>query len=143
MIYMKIYDAEKQIVGRMATTIAKEILSGEKIIVVNCEKAVFSGKPKMKIEFYRQRINRGNPLHGPYFPKQPDGIFRRVIRGMIPWHKSGGRNAYKNLHVYVGIPEEFKGKKFEKIKYADSEKLKSKTIIIGKISEAIGAKKRW
>jgi large subunit ribosomal protein L13 len=140
---MKIYDAENQIVGRLATVIAKELLKGEKVVVVNAEKAVLSGDPKFKKEFYLQRIQRGDPKHGPFFPRQPDGIFRRAVRGMLPWHKPKGREAFKRLKVYIGVPEEFKNKKFEKVADADASKLKCKYITLGELSLEIGGKKRW
>jgi large subunit ribosomal protein L13 len=140
---MKIYDAENQIVGRLATAIAKDLLKGENVVVVNAEKAVLSGSPRFKKEFYLQRIQRGSPKHGPFFPKQPDGIFRRAVRGMLPWDKPKGREAFKRLKVYVGVPEEFKNKKFEKIANADANKLKCKYITLGELSLEIGGKKRW
>jgi large subunit ribosomal protein L13 len=140
---MKIYDAENQIVGRLATVIAKELLKGEKVVVVNAEKAVLSGDPKFKKEFYLQRIQRGDPKHGPFFPRQPDGIFRRAVRGMLPWHKPKGREAFKRLKVYIGVPEEFKNKKFEKVADADASKLKCKYITLGELSLEIDGKKRW
>ncbi len=140
---MKIYDAEDQIVGRLATAIAKDLLKGENVVVVNAEKAVLSGSPKFKKEFYLQRIQRGSPKHGPFFPKQADGIFRRAVRGMLPWHKPKGREAFKRLKVYVGVPEEFKNKKFEKVASADAKRLKCKYITLGELSLEIGGKKRW
>ncbi len=140
---MIIYDAENQILGRLATVIAKQLLEGEKVIVVNCEKAVLSGDPKSKIDFYFQRIKRGDVKHGPFFPKYPDGIFRRAVRGMLPWKKPKGRKAFKNLKVFISIPDEFKNKKFEKVKDADASKLKTKYITIEQLSLALGAKKKW
>ena len=140
---MKIYDAENQILGRLATAIAKQLIAGEKIFVVNSEKSVLSGNPISKTKFYMERIHRGDPIHGPFFPKHPDEIFRRTVRGMLPWDKSKGRDAFKNLKVFISVPEELKGKTFEKIELADSAKLKTKYITLGEISIAIGAKKRW
>lgn len=140
---MKFYDAENQILGRMASVIAKELLNGEKISVVNCEKAVLSGGATHKKAFYMQRVKRGDPSKGPFFPRQPDLIFRRTVRGMLPWDKSRGRNAYKNLKVFAGVPEEMKNKTFEKVKVADAEKLRVKHMTLGEIAEHIGAKKRW
>lgn len=140
---MKFYDAENQIVGRMASVVAKQLLEGEKVVIVNCEKAVLAGKPRTTNAHYDQRIKRGNPLHGPYFPRGPDGIVRRAIRGMLPWDKSRGRTAYRNLDVFVGVPEEVQGKKFEKIEVADSAKLRTKSTTVGNVSTSIGAKKRW
>lgn len=139
---MKVYDAENQILGRLATVIAKELLSGERVVVVNSEKAVLSGNDKFKKQFYLQRIQRGDVKHGPFFPKQPDRIFRRAVRGMLPWHKPKGREAFRRLKVYLGVPEELKGKKFEKVEGADVGKLRCKYISLGELSVDIGGKKR-
>lgn len=140
---MKIYDAENQILGRMASIIAKELLKGEKIVIVNCEKAVLAGNAKWKKEFYAHRFERGDPIHGPFFPRQPEGIFRRTVRGMLPWDRTRGRNAYRNLKVFVGMPEELKNAAKEKLKVADAEKLTTKYTTLGEIAGMIGAKKRW
>ncbi|MBI2084541.1 MAG: 50S ribosomal protein L13 [Candidatus Aenigmarchaeota archaeon] len=140
---MKVYDAENQIVGRMSSRIAKELLKGEQVIVVNAEKAVMSGRPKQKISHYDERVKRGDPFHGPFFPKYPNEIFRRVVRGMLPWHQARGRNAFKNLKVYISVPEEFKENPREKIQAADASKLRTTYITLGDLSTNIGAKKRW
>lgn len=140
---MKVYDAENQILGRMASVIAKQLLEGEKIIVVNCEKSVLAGDSKTKIDHYAQKYERGDPIHGPFFPKQPERIFRRTVRGMLPWDKPRGRNAYRNLKVFVGIPEEMKSAALEKTKVADVEKLRGRYTTLGQISQMMGAKKRW
>ena len=140
---MIIYDAENQILGRICTRIAKDLLNGEKVFVVNCEKAVISGNPKYIQKKYLEKIWRGDVKHGPFFPKTPDGIFRRTVRGMLPWHKAKGRKAYKNLKVFIGLPEEFKNKELKKVNEADASKLKTKFMTLEEISLAIGAKKRW
>ncbi|MEM5879151.1 MAG: 50S ribosomal protein L13 [Candidatus Aenigmatarchaeota archaeon] len=140
---MIVYDAENQILGRICTKIAKDLLNGEKVFVVNCEKAVVSGNPQYIQKRYLEKIWRGDVKHGPFFPKTPDGIFRRTVRGMLPWHKAKGRKAYKNLKVFIGLPEEFKNKELKKVKEADASKLKTKFMSLEEISLAIGAKKRW
>lgn len=140
---MIIYDAENQILGRLCSRIAKDLLNGEKVFVVNCEKAIVSGNPKYIQKRYLEKIWRGDVKHGPFFPKTPDGIFRRTVRGMLPWHKAKGRKAYKNLKVFIGLPEEFKNKELKKVKEADASKLKTKFMTLEEISLAIGAKKRW
>lgn len=140
---MKIYNAENQILGRLSTVIAKQLLNNEKVVVVNCEKAVLSGKPQYKEKFYLQRIQRGDVKHGPFFPKTPDGIFRRAVRGMLPMKKPKGRKAFKNLKVFIGLPQEFKDKNFEKVEEADAGKLKTNYITLEELSLSLGAKKRW
>ena len=136
----KIYDAENQILGRLSSVVAKDLLKGENIFVVNAEKAVLSGNPKKKIESYFAKIHRGDPIHGPFFPKQSNEIFRRTVRGMLPWDKTRGRDAYRRLKVFAGVPEEFKNKNFEKVKNANAEKLKTRFMTLGEISKAVGGK---
>lgn len=140
---MKVYDAENQILGRMASVIAKELLKGESIVVVNCEKSVLTGNPQTKKEHYAHKFERGDPIHGPFFPRQPDGIFRRTVRGMLPWDKSRGREAYRNLRVHIGVPEDVKAAEKMKVKAADADRLKVKYSTLGTIAVQIGAKKKW
>ena len=140
---MKIYDASGQILGRIATRIAKDLLKGETVHVINCEKAVIAGNPDYTKKIYLERTQRGDPHHGPFFPKTPKGIVRRTIRGMIPYKKPLGRKAFKRLKVWIGIPEELKGKEYIKLKDADVSKLRTKHITIGDLSVYLGAKKRW
>jgi len=140
---MKVYDATNQIVGRLASRVAKDLLNGEKVVIVNAEKAVLSGSKEKKLNEFRERLARGGPLKGPFYSKYPDAILRRAIRGMLPWHKQKGRKAFKLLKVYIGEPEEFK--KLEKIKLedADASKLRVKYITLEEVSILLGVKKRW
>ena len=140
---MKVYDASNKIAGRLATRVAKDLLNGEDVVIVNAEKAVLSGEKEKKYREYKQKVDRGDPIKGPFYPKYPDAMLRRIVRGMLPWHKAKGRSAFKRLRVYIGEPEEFK--KIEKIslKDADASKLKIKYITLGDLSILLGAKKRW
>jgi len=140
---MLIYNAEDQILGRLCSVVSKNLLRGESIFVVNCEKAALAGNPKYTEQTYLKKIKKGSALHGPHFPKRPDDIFRRTVRGMLPWDRTTGRKAYKNLRVFIGIPEELKGKEFTQVKEANVSKLKTKYITLGDLSIAVGAKKRW
>jgi large subunit ribosomal protein L13 len=140
---MKIYDATNQIAGRLASYVAKELLNGEQVVIVNAEKAVLSGNPKMKFREFKQKIDRGDPKKGPFYPRYPDLMLRRIVRGMLPWHKDKGRKAYRRLKVYIGEPEEFKNKEKIRIEEADTSKLKCKYITLGDLSVMLGAEKRW
>lgn len=143
---MKIYDAENQVLGRLCSIIAKKLLSGEEVTIVNAEKAVISGKPETIVKKYFEKIKRGDVYHGPFFPKYPDQIIRRTVRGMLPWDRAKGRKAFKKLKVFIGVPEELKNKSKEKIKEADASKLRTrliKFITLEELSLALGAKKRW
>jgi large subunit ribosomal protein L13 len=140
---MKIYDATNQIAGRLASYVAKDLLNGEQVVIVNAEKAVLSGNPKMKFREFKQKRDRGDPKKGPFYPRYPDLILRRIVRGMLPWHKDKVRKAYRRLKVYIGEPEEFKNKEKIRIEEADVSKLKCKYITLGDLSVMLGAEKRW
>ncbi len=140
---MKIYDAENQVLGRLCSKIAKDLLGGEKVIVVNCEKTVISGNPKMIQKAYMEKRSRGDVFHGPFFPKYPDGIFRRTVRGMLPWDRTSGRKAFRNLRVFIGLPEELKGRKIEKMEDFDASDIPAKSITLSDLSVSIGADKKW
>jgi large subunit ribosomal protein L13 len=140
---MKVYDATGQILGRMSGFIAKELLKGETINIINCEKAVISGRPKFTEGHYMHRRQRGDPIHGPFFPRTPDRIVRRTIRGMLPFRRTKGRKAFRRLKVYIGIPDELKNEKFISVKEFDVNKLKCKHITIGDLSVSLGHEKRW
>ncbi|HLC59421.1 MAG TPA: 50S ribosomal protein L13 [archaeon] len=140
---MKIYNAENQVLGRICSVIAKDLLKGEAVVVVNCEKSVVSGTPKATKVQYLAKKERGDVFHGPFFPRYPDGIFRRTVRGMLPFDMKRGRIAYKNLTVHVGLPEELKNRKMIKVEKFDSNKLPTKFVSLSDLSVSMGAHKRW
>ncbi len=116
-------DAKNLLLGRLASFVAKQVLLGENVNVVNCELAMISGKKKNILDRYKQKVQRGDPHHGPFFPRIPRDLVRRTIRGMLPWRQSRGREAYKRLRCFVGMPERFKNEKFEEIKKAGVTKI--------------------
>lgn len=135
-------NAADKVVGRLASKVAKELLKGENVIIVNAEQSVLSGNPEHIIETYTQKRERGDPYHGPFYPKEPDQILKRIIRGMLPYKKTKGRDAYKNLRVFISLPDKYKDKDFTGLKGAENE-LKCKTITLGQLAQKLGAKKTW
>jgi large subunit ribosomal protein L13 len=136
-----IIDATNLILGRLASFAAKKALLGEDIKIVNCEKAIISGNKKYLLEKYKLKFDKGVPLKGPYFPRMPDRIVRRTVRGMLPYKKQRGRDAYKKIMCYMGIPEELSKENPVTLKEADASKLPTmKFITVGRISKHLGAK---
>jgi len=133
-----IINADGLILGRMASIIAKRLLSGEKIIVVNAEKAVISGKKNTVVGEVRKFLEIGHPGKGPHHPRRPDEIVRRTIRGMLPRRKPKGQQAYKRLRVYIGVPEELKEKEFETIPEVNASKLRCPYIRVSDLAREIG-----
>jgi len=133
-----IIDAKGLILGRMASIIAKRLLQGESVVVLNAEKAAISGKRLQIVQEAKTFLEVGHPKKGPYHPRRPDRIVRRTVRGMLPWRKPKGRQAYKRLKVYLGAPKEFDGKEIQTILDASAEKLKSPYITVGELAKEIG-----
>jgi len=120
---MKVIDASYLIIGRLASFVAKAALLGEKIIIVNCENAAVSGNKESIISKYKMRRSIGGPKTGPFFPRQPDRIVRRTIRGMLPYKQEKGKKAFKNVMCYIGVPEKYKNEKLISLNKADVSKL--------------------
>ena len=132
-----IIDANGATLGRLSTNAAKRLLKGEEIAVINSEKAIISGKKFAIKKRYQEKREVGTYRKGPFFPRMPDQIVKRTIRGMIPYQTPHGRAAFKRLKCYMGIPKEFEGKKIEKIK--EAEKKPVDFITIEELSKSLGA----
>ncbi|MEM4263621.1 MAG: 50S ribosomal protein L13 [Candidatus Woesearchaeota archaeon] len=135
-------DAENAIIGRLGAHVAKRALLGDTVKVLNCEKAIISGRKESNVEKYHHAMKeRGRPAKGPYYSRMPDRFVRRVIRGMLPHKKVRGRDAYSRIMCYIGIPEEFKNQKLIKIAEADISKLKAiNRATVGEVCKALRQK---
>ena len=134
---LKIYDADGATLGRLSTVAAKNLLQGDEIAVINSEKAIISGKKSMIKNRYKQKREVGTYRKGPFFPRTPERIVKRTIRGMIPYQTPHGRAAFKRLKCYIGVPDEFKDQKIEKLKEADKQPIDF--ITIKELSNSLGA----
>lgn len=105
-----IINAQNLILGRLASFAAKQALLGKKIDIVNCGNAVIIGKKKEIIKKYKQRIEKGTPKKGLFFPRTPEKFVKRAIRGMLPYKKERGKNALKNIKCHEDIPHNLKEK---------------------------------
>ena len=133
-----VIDATGLILGRMASVVAKRLLMGERIVIINAEKAVISGKRKMVVRRYKERLQIGHYRKGPYWPRRPDRIVWRTIRGMLPRYKEKGKRALKRLKVFIGVPEELEGVEAQTIPEASAAKLKCHYITVGELAREIG-----
>lgn len=138
-----IIDGEGHVLGRLASVISKKLLEGEEIIILNAEKIMITGSKDWIYAKYKQRVDRAsisNPRDlGPKYPRRPDYIFRRTVRGMLPYKKSKGRSAYKGLKTFVGVPREFKEVETSNVPQAQYKNIK-KGIALGEVSKLLGAK---
>ncbi|MFC7165640.1 50S ribosomal protein L13 [Halospeciosus flavus] len=135
-----VVDARDCILGRVASQVAQRALDGETVAVVNAEQAVITGSEKDVVGKFEKRTELGSD-RGPYYPKRPDRIFKRSIRGMLPYKKDRGREAFENVRVYLGNPYEEDG---EVLEGTSLDRLSNiKFVTLGEISEKLGANKTW
>ena len=99
---MKIIDGKGVVMGRLASFVAKALLRGDEIKVINCNRVIISGNKKnIEKEFLKERMKVGSGQKGPKHSRISEKIVKRAIRGMLPNHRTGrGRIAWKNLKCY-------------------------------------------
>ena len=135
-----VVDARDCILGRVASQVAQKAMDGQTVAVVNAEDAVITGSEDDVVSKFRKRVNLGSDS-GPYYPKRPDMIFKRSIRGMLPYKKDRGREAFENVRVYVGNPFD------EDADVLDDTSLDRLSNIrfvqLGEVSENLGANVTW
>jgi large subunit ribosomal protein L13 len=133
-----VVNAEGLILGRMSSKVAKRLLNGEEVVIINAEKAVLSGKKKSKIAEAHEFLEVGAPKRGPFHYRRPDRIVLKTVRGMLPMKQPKGKKALANLKVFMGIPEELKKQKTETLSDAQASKLKGPQFTLAELAKAIG-----
>lgn len=81
----------------------------------------------------------GSVRKGPNFPKEADRIFRRTVRGMLPMKNTRGKEAYKRLRVFIGIPKDFRDKDVETLEKYQNKHV-ANVITLYEISRELGSK---
>jgi large subunit ribosomal protein L13 len=110
-------DAKGLIVGRLATIVARRLRGkhlpiftphvdcGDNVIIVNAEKAVFTGKKREKKIYYRHTGHIGGikerTAKSIFEGKFPQRIVEKAVERMLP-HGPLGRRQLGNLRVYAG-----------------------------------------
>lgn len=138
-----VVDATNCIAGRMCSHVSKLLLLGNRVAIVNAEKAMLSGKRYKTIEQYKEHLEINsvtNPIHGPFHPRRPDTMLSKMVRGMVPKRKPSGMTAFGRLRVYIGVPEEMKNTKMESFSDSKITKPESYYISIGEIANELGWK---
>ncbi|KAK9757173.1 hypothetical protein RND81_01G145500 [Saponaria officinalis] len=139
-----VVDARHHMLGRLASIVAKELLTGQRVVVVRCEEIALSGglvRQKMKyLRFLRKRMNT-KPSHGPIHFRAPSKIFWRTVRGMIPHKTKRGAAALARLKVYEGIPPPYD--KIKRMVVPDALKVLRlqkghKYCLLGRLSKEVG-----
>jgi large subunit ribosomal protein L13 len=136
-------DATGCIAGRMCSHVSKLLLKGNRVTIVNSEKAMLSGNRYKTIDLYKEFLEINsvtNPIHGPFHPRRPDTMLTKMVRGMVPKTKTSGIEAFKRLRVYIGIPDQFMNKKAESFEDSKITRPPAKYISVGDVAKQIGWK---
>ena len=115
-------DGENMIYGRLSTFVAKSLLNGEDVVIINAHKVVVTGSRDFVLKKFRERRDIGSVRKGPYYPRTPSQILRRSIGDMIPKKKTTGKEALERCKVFTKRPSSLKDVKFESIKEAMNTK---------------------
>lgn len=134
MIEKIVIDAANAPLGRVASFAAKKALLGNSVFIVNCNESVISGRKRNVIDEYKiARIRGGSSLKGPNFPKNPERIMKRTVRGMLSYKEGRGREAFKRILCYNGLPAELMDAK----KINLQKEFKVKTLTLKDLSKEI------
>ena len=110
-----VIDAENQVVGRLASQVAAilrgkhkpyftpHVDCGDYVIIVNADKARFSGKKETDKLYYRYSGYPGGlktRTAKEMRQRRPDYIMRHAVKGMLPKGPLG-RRMFKKLKVYA------------------------------------------
>jgi large subunit ribosomal protein L13 len=131
-------NADGLIVGRMSSNIAKLLLNGEYVTILNAEKAVYSGKKKSKVAEAHVFLEVGAPERGPFHYRRPDRMLKKTVRGMLPCRQPKGKIALKRLKIFMGVPLEFKDQQTIQFEDALSSRLKGPSFTLGELAKEIG-----
>ena len=124
-------DAEGQILGRVASQIAKIIRGkhkpsytphvdcGDHVVVINAEKVKMTGKKfSDRVIFTHSGYNGGQRETTPnmMLRKHPERLIEYAVRGMLPKNRIGSE-LFRSLHVYVGAQHDHEAQKPQPITF--------------------------
>uniref|UniRef100_A0A7S3CSZ5 60S ribosomal protein L13a n=1 Tax=Strombidium rassoulzadegani TaxID=1082188 RepID=A0A7S3CSZ5_9SPIT len=109
-----VIDGRGHLVGRLASKVAKELLRGQRVVVVRCEQLVLSGslfRNNITYHEFLRKSNNTNPRRNFKHFRSPSRMFWRSLRGMLPHKSPKGKAALQRLKVFEGIPFPYDVKK--------------------------------
>ena len=124
-------DAKDQVLGRVASQIAKvirgkhktdftpHVINGDHVIVINAGQVKMTGKKWTdRILFSHSGYNGGQKEQTPLMirEKHPTRLIEHAVRGMLPGNRIGSK-LFNNLHVYVGAEHPHEAQQPKEIKF--------------------------
>jgi|ECHnycMinimDraft_1075156.scaffolds.fasta_scaffold00071_22 large subunit ribosomal protein L13 len=136
-----VVDGADQILGRLASIVAKKLMGGQRVVIVNAEKIVVSGPKNRVIQGYKLMFRLRtmyNPLkQGVRRPRDPIRLVRKAVKGMLPKNRES-KEMMRRLKVYVGLPRHLEGVKGVKFNQASKERLRGEYLTLGELAKELG-----
>ncbi len=137
-----IVNGKDMVAGRLATQLAKAIIKGEEVTVVNAEELIITGNKEDIMERYHERSMArvlSNPHYGPKYDRVPSKIYRRMVKGMLPDKSRTVERLIKFIKVYDKMPKELASEKMTEFEGAKFNH-KNKYMTLGEIATLLGGK---
>ena len=138
-----VINGEGAILGRLASYVAKRLLEGKKVVIVNAEKIAVSGDPVRVKQYYKQLIlsvrSHYSDKWRPKRARSPQRLVRKAIKGMLPKNNRGAE-ALRRLRVFVGVPKEYQGRQLLTLPEDMTVKklTRTKYVTLGEIAKELG-----
>lgn len=143
-----VIDATDHVVGRLASVVAKKLLNGQRMTIVNAEKAVLTGNKGSIKEHYqmlaRRKQRTSHKKITVWYPKRPETLLKNSVTRMLPKKKPKGRDAAKRLRVYTGMPSQYAARDLQTVEKAklrgaiSSSGKMLKSITLGELAAEMG-----
>jgi len=116
-----VIDGKNLILGRLGSNIAKRLLLGENIKLINCKDIMILGRKKFLVEKYKNKLKNKVVKQGPYYSRSPADLVKRAFRNMLPYKNQRGIEAFKRLKCYNSMPSILLNSKKELVKDAEAD----------------------
>ena len=143
-----VIDGKDHLLGRLASIVAKQLLLGQRIVVVRAERIVISGsmfRNMYRLRGFMGKTRASNPRRGHIHYHNPARIFWRTVRGMTPHKTARGAECLGRLKTFEGVPHPYSEKKRMIVPDAlKALRIKNfrKVTILGELAEKFGWTKR-
>jgi len=99
-----VIDGKDLVLGRLGSNVAKRLLLGENIKIINCKDIIILGRKKYLVNRYKTKLSNKVIGQGPYYSRSPSDIVKRSFRNMLPYKNQRGIEAFKRLKCYNSTP---------------------------------------
>ena len=137
-----IIDGKDLVLGRLGSVVAKKLLLGENVKIVNCKDIVILGQKNYLVERYKNKLSNKVVKQGPYYSRSPADMVRRSMRNMLPYKSKRGIEAMSRLRCYNSTPSILLNEEKTKVEEAGIDESSSLYFTrIGEICQKLGYNK--